>query len=392
MRNPILFFGSFALLYGLAVLYLARRTRQGSRHLAGLDSRLWYGALAVLSSAYFLPRLLAERPPAALSAAYPTSTVLPSSVESLLAWGGGLWLAAVYYGTLLFLLADLVWLILSRWTAVAKQNYRVRSAAGVWLLVVSLCGYGTYNALTPVVTEYEVALPGQFEPFRLAAVSDIHLGRQVGDARLQQLVDLVNAQRPDAVVLLGDTIDDDLAPVQSFNGAAGLARLSARWGVYAVMGNHEYMRKRGEEYAAYLSGNARLRLLRNETAMLPNGVALIGREDLSRERHLGADNPFLAQAKRSLPPQTPAIVLDHQPNRLSETLAAELPLQLSGHTHVGQIAPNQYIVRNMHPIDYGVLTAGPAKLIVSSGFGTWGPPLRTGNRPEIVLIRISPQQ
>ena len=390
MRNPFLFFGSFFLVYSLAVLYIARRTRQGSRRLAGVDNRLWYSGLTLLSAAYFLPRLLASQAPTTASAAYP-ATLLPASFESLLAWGGGLWLAAVYYSTLLFLLADLTWLGLSRWLPVAKPVFRVRSAAGVWLVVTALCGYGTYNALTPVVTEYDVALPGQFEPFRMAAVSDVHLGRQVGDWRLRQLVDLLNAQQADAIVLLGDTIDDDLEPVQAFNGAAGLRRLSARWGVYAIMGNHEYLRKRGEEYAAYLKNRAGLRLLRNETVRLPNGVALIGREDFSQERQFGGQNPFLTAAKRDIGPQAPAIVLDHQPNRLAETVAAGLALQLSGHTHVGQMAPNQFIVRNMYPIDYGVAVVGPAKLIVSSGFGTWGPPLRIGNQPEILLLRISPQ-
>ena len=392
MRNPMLFFGSFFLIYGLAVFYLAYRTRQGWSRLAALNNRLWYGLLAFLSSAYFLPRLLGNGAAAALSAASSSTPDFTAALESLFAWGGGLWLAAVYYGTLLFLLADLLWLFCSHFTAIPQVKYRMRAAASTWLLVLSLCSYGAYNSLAPVVTQYEIALPGQFAPFSIAAVSDIHLGRQVGSARLNQLVDLVNAQQADVVVLLGDTIDDDLEPVKRFRGADGLSRLSAAWGVYAVMGNHEYLRQRGEEYAAFLSGDARLHLLRNEVVTLPNGVVLIGREDLSRERNIGPQNSFLSAVKQTLPPQTPAIVLDHQPNRFSEAVAENLPLVLSGHTHVGQIAPNQYAVRRMHPTDYGLLAAGSSKLIVSSGFGTWGPPIRIGNQPEIMLIRLKPQQ
>ena len=301
-----------------------------------------------------------------------------------------MWLAVVYYATLLFFTADVFLLCI---VLVSKKKplwYRRRTTLVVAAVITVLCGYGTYNALSPVVTKYEITLPGHFSPFTLAAVSDIHLGRQVGERRLAQLTDLLNKQNADVIVLLGDTIDDDLEPVKTFDGAAGLRRLSAPWGVFAIMGNHEYLRNRGDEYAAYLKDEAGLQLLRDETIMLPNGVAIIGRDDVTRERMGGRKAASLPELRQRLAAETPIIVLDHNPNRFVEVTAAQLPLLLSGHTHVGQLAPNQFALRYMYPLDYGVLINGVSKLVVSSGFGTWGPPIRVGNHPEVLLLTIRP--
>ena len=378
MRNPVLFFGTFFLIYSLAVLYVSRRLRQGFPTLLRLPATVWYGGLTIFSAMYFLPRLFVR--------------VFPPLIESVFAWTGGMWLAVVYYATLLFFVADVVLLciVLAR----KEKPLWYRRCTGIFVAAATavLCGYGACNALTPVVTRYEITLSGQFSPFTLAAVSDIHLGRQVGARRLDQLVDLLNGQKPDTIVLLGDTIDDDLEPVEAFDGASGLRRLSAPWGVFAVMGNHEYLRNRGEAYAAYLKDRAKLRLLRDETIMLPNGVALIGRDDVTRERMGGQKTALLPALRQGLPLEAPVIVLDHNPNRFSEVVAARLPLLLSGHTHVGQLAPNQFALRYMYPLDYGVLTNGSSQLIVSSGFGTWGPPIRVGNHPEIMLLSIRPAE
>lgn len=378
MRNPILFFSVFFFLYALAVYYVSKRTRQGFSRLSRIDNIAWYVGLFFLSVAYFIPRIF-ER-------------LFSPTVESLFSWGGGLWLAIIYYGALLFALADLFGLLISHFTSVKKQAYRSCAASVVWIMILGLCVYGGYNAMSPVVTRYELTLPGKFTPFTMAAVSDIHLGRQIGKTRLARLTALVNEQHPDVIALLGDTIDDDLEPVKYFDGAEGLRRFSAPWGVYAIMGNHEYLRGRGEEYAAYLKTDASLRLLRDEFVLLPNGVALIGRDDVTRERMTGRKAISLAAFKQQLPDKTPVIVMDHNPGRFPEAVSAQLPLMISGHTHVGQLAPNQYALRKMYPIDYGVLESGFTKLLVSSGFGTWGPPIRVGNHPEIMLLHISPSE
>lgn len=378
MRNPVLFFGTFFLVYGLAVFYSARRLRQGFPRLRRLSAGVWYGGMAVLSILYFLPRLF-ER-------------FFPPFIESVFAWSGGMWLAVVYYATLLFFLADVLLLFIVLVSKKKPSWYRRVTTVFVAVTTASLCAYGAYNALSPVVAKYEITLPGKFSPFTLAAVSDIHLGRQVGARRLAQLTDLLNQQEADVIVLLGDTIDDDLEPVKAFDGAAGLRRLSAPWGVFAVMGNHEYLRNRGDEYAAYLKDEAKLRLLRDETIVLPNGAALIGRDDVTRERMGGKKAMPLPELRQGLAPETPIIVLDHNPNRFVEVIATQLPLLLSGHTHVGQLAPNQLALRHMYPVDYGVLTNGVSQLIVSSGFGTWGPPIRVGNHPEIMLFNIKPSE
>lgn len=378
MRNPILFFSAFFLIYALAVYYVSRRTRQGFSCLSRFNNIAWYGGLFFLSVAYFIPRIFEQR--------------FSPAIESLFSWGGGLWLAIIYYGTLLFAVSDLIGLVISRCTRIKEHRYQYCAATVVWIMIFSLCVYGGYNAMSPVVTRYELTLPGKFTPFTMAAVSDIHLGRQIGKTRLARLTALVNDQHPDVIALLGDTIDDDLEPVKHFGGAEGLRQFSAPWGVYAIMGNHEYLRGRGEEYAAYLTKDANLRLLRDEFVLLPNGVALIGRDDVTRERMTGRKAISLADFKQQLSDQTPIIVMDHNPGRFPEAVSAQLPLMISGHTHVGQLAPNQYALRKMYPIDYGVLESGFTKLLVSSGFGTWGPPIRVGNHPEIMLLHISPSK
>jgi predicted MPP superfamily phosphohydrolase len=183
--------------------------------------------------------------------------------------------------------------------------------------------------------------------------------------------------------IVGDTVDGDINSLYRKKPLDGLKNVKTKFGVYAVMGNHEYIgRQRDGEVAEYLNSQ-HMSMLVDEGIKLPNGVFVVGRDDYSQA---GGKKNLAALLEGS--GQRPAIVLDHQPTRLEEAQAAGADLILCGHTHRGQISPNNLITRFIFPIDYGYLKTGGLNVIVTCGFGTWGPPVRIGNTPEIVCVDV----
>jgi predicted MPP superfamily phosphohydrolase len=318
-----------------------------------------------------------------------------SLLSEALVWIGSYWLAAMLYFFLFLLLIDLTRLVLVLLPLIPADTLDLIRTNRNWLLlsivgvVVALLAIGHWNAATARVRPIELRISKRFnggQPLKIAVASDIHLGTIIGRARLDRIVETINGLDPDLVLFPGDIVDEDLGPVIGENLGESLRSITSRLGVFAVTGNHEYIG--GVDAACHYLGEHGITILRDTTTILPNGLQLIGREDRARRQFAGMLRKPLGELMRGIDPAKPVILLDHQPFGLDEAAQAGVDLQLSGHTHHGQIWPINFITQAIYELSWGYLRVGATHIYVSSGVGTWGPPVRLGNSPEIVLISL----
>lgn len=219
----------------------------------------------------------------------------------------------------------------------------------------------------------------------IVVASDLHLGNILHNSWLKKIVARINALQPDVILLPGDIFDEDITTLMEKNTAAILARFKSKYGVYAVPGNHEYFS--GIDRAIDYLQQAHIIVLRDSAAFVSDSFYLIGRDDLTGER-FGGKREKLAHLMQRVKREYPIILLDHQPFHLEEAQRNGIDLQLSGHTHHGQFIPFNLITNRVYEKSWGYLKKGDTHYYVSCGVGTWGPPVRLGNRPEIVHITL----
>jgi hypothetical protein len=331
-----------------------------------------------------------------LMSAYVLARIIPV-VASGLSGIGSWWIGAVIYLLFFTLLADLV-MLLNRFVSFlppGTKEIRLRQRRLVALLIVAvtlaLLVYGADNATVLRVTTVPLRIdqPGAgVERIRLAYLSDLHLGEMRGEDLLRRVVARLEALRPDLVVLGGDVLDVELDEETARTLVEGLSRLKPAHGLYAVLGNHEYIC--GADRSAELLMRAGATLLRDEVARPVPNLYLAGRDDLSRRWRTG-ERKTLAEILSGRDERCPLIVVDHQPAQaaVAEAVQAGADLMLSGHTHAGQLFPWNWAVRIFFDKIYGLYREGSTAVYVTSGAGTWGPPVRVGNGPEIVLVEIT---
>lgn len=285
-----------------------------------------------------------------------------------------------------------VW-ILSQCSIEPAKTVPIVSIAVLTLFVV-LFTWGTRNAWSPVVRHYEVDIHKKVEGFaqlHIIMASDFHLGNIVGKRHLRKFVNHVNKVRPDLVLLPGDVIDDSIEPFMRNRMGEVLGQLQAKYGVFAVLGNHEYYGKHNEQIVAEMS-NINIKVLQDEIVEIGDAIYIVGRKDKASATFEQQQRQSISQLLSHIDLAKPIIVLDHQPFEYDEAQEAGVDLNLSGHTHRGQFFPNQFVTRKLFELDWGYLLKGQMHAIVSSGFGTWGPPLRIGSRSEIIEIAVRFQQ
>lgn len=317
-------------------------------------------------------------------------------VSTALVWIGAFWFAVMYYLFLGTLVVEVTGRLLRffGWLPGAWLENWPRTkflAAGTLVAAVGvLVAWGHWNALHPKIVRMEVSLPameGVPAELRVVAAADMHLGTLVTQARVKGWVEMINALEPDVILLPGDVIDEDLAPVIKHDLGKFLRELQAPLGVYAVTGNHEYIGG-VEEAVDYLEDHG-IRVLRDRAVPLAGGaVWLAGREDASVARFRQQRRAALREILVGIPSKAAVLVMDHQPVALEEAAATGAAMQVSGHTHDGQLWPNKHIVRAMFGISSGRGEVGGMPFYVLPGLGTWGPPVRVGNRPEILDLTL----
>ncbi|MBS2030525.1 MAG: metallophosphoesterase [Deltaproteobacteria bacterium] len=245
---------------------------------------------------------------------------------------------------------------------------------------------GLYATLRPVdVKRVEVALkklPRALDGFTLAVISDVHLGPTIGAEFMEDVVKRMNALSPDLVAIAGDLVDGSVEELAA--AAAPLQKLQAKHGVFFITGNHEYY-SGAPEWLAHLR-TLGIRTLENERVTVAEHLELAGCHDLAgRSFGMGHD---LDRALQGFDGSRPLVLLSHQPKTFPESAKKGVDLQISGHTHGGQIWPWGYLVKLQQGFLAGLSKLGDAQLYVSRGTGYWGPPMRLGAPAEITQITL----
>ncbi|BBX18345.1 metallophosphatase [Mycolicibacterium duvalii] len=317
-----------------------------------------------------------------------------------LAWPGYLWFGVVAYLFLTLLALEPVRLLRALWRrgrrseepeSVQRRIFLSRVAAvTAGAATVGLVGTGLTNALgPPQILRVPVRLPRldpAFDGFRIAVVSDIHLGPLLGRAHTERIVAMINETEPDLVAVVGDVVDGTVAELGS--AAAPLQDLVAREGAFFITGNHEYFVEDTDEWLRELD-RLGLQPLRNENTRIRRGAGgfdLVGINDLAGESR--SDPPDLDRALRGIQRGSPTVLLAHQPVQVGEAAERGVDLQISGHTHGGQMWPFHYAVDLAQPALAGLSRVRDTQLYVTRGAGFWGPPLRVGAPPDISVLTL----
>lgn len=311
-------------------------------------------------------------------------------------WIGAFWFAAMLYFTLSLLTIDLIRLfnwIFHFMPAKGSEAYLkikfITGAATTGIILLTLT-IGFFNAWHPKVTKYSINIDkpaNQIRNLKIIAASDIHLGTIIGPRKTHQLVSTINSLKPDIILLAGDVVDEDVQPVIKQNLGECLKQLKAPMGIYASTGNHEYIGG-VDRSVDYLEKHG-INVLRDTFLTINNSFVLAAREDRDKNRFNSSPRLNLNELLSNIDHSLPIILLDHQPYQLKKAQEAGVDLQISGHTHHGQLWPLNYITRRIFEVSRGYKQKGNSHFIVSTGYGTWGPPIRIGNRPEILEITLN---
>jgi predicted MPP superfamily phosphohydrolase len=264
-------------------------------------------------------------------------------------------------------------------------------AGGAGAFGFALSGWGVWSAIRPVevkrMTVRLKKLPESLSGLRLVQLTDMHVGLTIGHDFVQDVVRKVNALEPDIVAITGDLIDGS---VEDLGGAvAPLGEIRSKLGTYFVTGNHEYY-SGADSWLSFLRGIG-IRVLRNEhVALTKNGaeIHVAGVDDWTAHQFGNGHGADMERAMEGRDASKPVVLLAHQPVHFDEARAHGVDLQISGHTHGGQIFPFGFLTRLAQPFVSGLHTRGDSQIYVSSGTGYWGPPMRIAAPAEITLIEL----
>ena len=329
---------------------------------------IFAGAGLILWAVFFSGRVIGHR----------GTGIIAQSLE----FAGMTWMAILFLSVVCLSIAEL---ITGFGFLMPRQAPRIRGAAlliGGCLSIIAL----VQGMRPPVVQHYEVnlsGLPRELDGTVLVAMSDLHLGSQLGKKWLEKRVAQVQQQHPDLVLLLGDIFEghgmpqNDLLPT--------LRGLSATLGVFAVPGNHEFHGI--SNTGLFLVETAGFQLLLNRWVEIRPGLIISGIEDLTNNHRKSIKSDPLTTALANRPPGA-TILLSHTPWEVVSAANAGVGLMLSGHTHGGQIWPFGYLVQRSYPFLEGMYKLSGMTVIVSRGTGTWGPRMRLWHPGEILRVTL----
>ena len=337
----LIFFSIVLIVYGCVNYYLFARGLQAFS--LSQPMKRWYTAIFWTIVSSFIVGSILERTAA-------------SAFSELIYRIGAFWIAFMLYLIIAVVLIDFIRIInhFFHFLPVFSQLMKLRMGVLVFSMVSVLVAGGYINALWTKVNVVPITIHKKVtgsKEVRILMASDIHLGALIGERREKHLLDLIQQQKPDLVLLCGDLVDGDIGPVLRKKLGRHIQEINTPMGVYAVTGNHEYIG--GISHTLPYLKSINIRMLMDETVTLK-----------------------------------PIIVMNHQPFNLQEAVDAKVDLHLSGHTHKGQLWPVIYLTNAIFELSWGYLKKGVTNFYVSSGYGSWGPPVRIGNRPEVVILDL----
>lgn len=377
-RQQLVWYGSAALIYCLLNVYLGLRIWQAFGQQINLAVYIFVLAgiaLILPIAAYLLDQGRDAR-----------------AIPKIIAYAGFYWTGFLLYSVLLMGLMDF-FRILNRLSHILPAESPVNFRTAVFLVIALtfvILAIGTLLARRPRITGYLLQVDktlARTRPLRIALLSDIHYGSLVSTANLSILCRKVREQQPDLILLAGDLIDNSLQLIRQTEFAAQMSSLRAPLGVYAVLGNHELVNADAQETVSFYR-SAGIRVLQDETLILNDQLILAGRNerqtDYSSRLTQQAPDCLLADADHALP----IVLMQHQPADLDQLNAAGVDIAVAGHTHRGQLFPLNILNRRHFQQSRRFQCLGNLQSIISSGYGTWGPPIRLGSRSEIVIIDL----
>jgi predicted MPP superfamily phosphohydrolase len=377
-RQMLIFFLIVLTIYFFANLYLFIKGYRAVPE--GGNLRIIYSVIFIVLASAFIAGKFLER----------AESSVFSDILNII---GGFWMAFMLYGILLFLISDLAFPVLKLTGVISHETiplYRKWASLSVVGISAALMTIGFFNAVLPVVKKYDITInkpAGDLKTFRIAAVSDIHLGSTIRKRSMRKLSEMLRKTEPDAIFLLGDIVDGEIGPVLRGDLLNYFTCPKCKDGLLAITGNHEFIG--GADVTIPYIEKKGIRILKDEVVTLEGVIQVIGRLDRDGGRFKGANRQPLDSLIKMVDRSKPVILLDHQPLHLDETENNGVDLQLSGHTHNGQMWPLNYLTARIYEVSYGYKKKGDTQIIVSSGFGVWGPRIRLGSRSEILLINIS---
>jgi predicted MPP superfamily phosphohydrolase len=308
---------------------------------------------------------------------------LPLPATAIMYRVGTSWFFILIYLLILFLLLELIrvtgLLPVTRFMHGSWQGFGI--LAGILTLVLTW-GYIVYLNKAKVTLSLTVNKEMRTQgSLKIVAISDLHLGYGIGKKEFEKWIALINKENPDIVLIAGDAIDNSVRPLYEQGMAESFKQINAKYGVYASPGNHEYIA--GISKSLAFLKEAGVTVLRDSVALIDSAFYVAGRDDRTNTARKSVKELTDTLDKSKL-----LILLDHQPYQLEQAERNGIDLQISGHTHHGQIIPLSWITQIMYEKAHGYLKKGNSHIYVSSGIGIWGGKFRIGTRSEYVVINL----
>ncbi len=305
-------------------------------------------------------------------------------------------ITASFYMFLLFLICGILRFIFNKihFNGIFRDILSKIYARGIFVVIVSFLViiYGVYNASDITVKEYDVLIDrkntGEIKNFNVVMFSDTHIGTTIKEDELDEIVATINGINPDIIFLCGDIFDEGTSQYLKEYASNTFSGLQSRFGVYYITGNHEYYSGDAENSIKFIQ-NSGINVLKDEYALVDNSFYVAGRMDMEVRRENGVERKGVAEILEDINKEFPVILLDHRPVGIDESKENDIDLQLSGHTHAGQIFPINFLSSISNDLNYGYMKDDNFNIIVTSGCGTWGVPIRIGSSTEIVNIKLS---
>lgn len=335
-----------------------------------------------------------------------TAFLLPQSqLQRIFKVISNYWIGMFFCAVSLTAAADMIGWILNKRRQKRKRG--ISFCAGVFILAAVLCFtvYGSVHARHVDTTSYQVtvdkACPGR-DQLKIVLIADLHLGYNSGLSQVRRIVEKTNEGKPDLVCIAGDIFDNEYGAVKNPDQIEKeLAKIQSTYGTYACWGNHDLNEKilggftfgtkkhssDDRQMRAFLT-RSNIKVLDDKTILVGQSFYLAGRKDPSKARKMGSGRKDPGELLEGCDLSKPVIVMDHEPKELKELSEEGADLDLSGHTHDGQIFPGNVLTSLMWENSCGYKLIGTMNSVVTSGAGVWGPPMRVGTKSEVCEITV----
>ena len=329
--------------------------------------------------------------------------IMPSNmVRKILFLLGNYYLGLFIYALIILLISFIFKLIIKKY-----YNQRIHFYLGLFVVIslISIMLVGNYSAKNISVTRYTVDIEKKvdnLDTLNIVMVADLHLGYNIGLKHIQRMVNKINNEKPDIVLIAGDIFDNEYAMIENPKKMINILKsIKSKYGTYAVYGNHDVKertligftfdgknKKTSDIKMDKFLDKANIKLLKDDYIMIDDNIYVYGRLDYSNYKNKTIRKKA-NKITNSLDKSKPIIILDHQPKELDSLASSGVDLDLSGHTHDGQIFPINYFIKLFYKNSYGIKKYNNMTSIVTSGVGLYGPNMRVLTKAEITSIKVN---